>query len=238
MYTPSRIRAIYTHSYAEIYESLYLVPWPNKHRHNIANINRILSNLPIEGRRWLDVCCGQAWHFSQFFGATKKFGLDISLAQLHRAKRRNPNAAFIQCDALAPSFGDGLFDLVTSFWGAYCYLDNENFIGEFVDNTIAWTRPGGTVYLELLLPEMLQSFNDSAFAGKSQFRVVALTQDFRRWSYSDCGGEHLMTSPPLSFFLSRFNTLFRDVTVEYDNGFMHHFVASGKVDSTAEHPVS
>lgn len=231
MQAPAAAQAIYDNAYADTYDALYLHPWPNKHRHNLATLARILESLPSEGCRWLDLCCGQAWHFAQFPASIVKVGLDISPAQLRRARQRNPDASFIQGDVLQPNilrpdFTGSAFDLVTSFWGAYCYLDDPVMIGTFVDKAISWTRRGGSVYLEILLAEMLESFNRSAFAGESGFRVTARSSDFSRWSYRDCGGEHLMTSPPLAFFTSRVEPFFESVNVNFDNGFMYHLVAS------------
>lgn len=223
------VSAIYSDEYADRYDDLYLTPWPNKHRWNVATITRLLSNSGDTGG-WLDLCCGQAWHFSQFPRSVFKLGIDLSSAQLHRAARRNPEASFVQGDVLRLPLVAGRFGLVTCFWAAYCYLDSEDRIATFIDDAVAATRDGGAVYIEVLLPEMLESFNRSAFARQSTFRVADRGGNFTRWSYTDGGGEHRMTSPPLEFFLSRLRRRFRTVTAQHDKGFMYHVVASGKGD--------
>jgi ubiquinone/menaquinone biosynthesis C-methylase UbiE len=228
MLTRQKIESIYTDRYAGIYDALYLEPWLNKHRWNIRKISEIISQYPEQGILWLDACCGQAWHFSQFPNRISKIGVDISLPQLRLAKKKNPDAFFLQSDILKVPFKSNVFYLVTCFWGAYCYLDSIKNIGAFLDNAVSWTKENGTLYMEVLLPTMLESFNDSSFAHTTNFRVVPESDNYHTWSYTDCGGKHIMTSPPLEFFTSRLQPFFSIVNAEYDNGFMIHLIASNK----------
>jgi ubiquinone/menaquinone biosynthesis C-methylase UbiE len=228
MYHPECITAIYDDSYASQYESLYLYPWTEKHELNVHNIKRLLLGLPRKKRRWLDLCCGQAWHFSQFSEPIEEVGVDISASQLKFARVRNPNATFIQGDILETVFPDESFDLVTSFWAGYCYLNSFERIETLVKKAIGWTRPGGALYFEILLPEDLQTFNDSFYAKQNGFHVIPRTPDFREWSYKDVGGHHQMTSPSLAFFMERLLPHFACLEAKHDPGFMNHLIATGK----------
>ncbi len=103
-----------------------------KHQLNVDNIISILRTLSTGQRRWLDLCCGQAWHFSMIKEGVdnglndriEKVGGDLSPAQLKRAALGNPTANFILADVLDVFLPQDEFGLVTSFWAAYCYLKN------------------------------------------------------------------------------------------------------------------
>src|SRR5208282_1906292 len=76
------VTAIYRDSYAAAYPSLYLTPWRNKHDLNARNLAAVLEGLAAPMPDWLDLACGQAWHFSLFPGRARMVGLDLSQAQL------------------------------------------------------------------------------------------------------------------------------------------------------------
>lgn len=220
--------AIYADGYAAAYEQLYLEPWPAKHATNLRILAALLPPGQRARARWLDLCCGQAWHFAQFPEVGRRTGIDLSAAQLARARARNPSALFVQADVLEAALPACSADLVTCFWGAYCYLDDPARIERLLHNALHWVADGGALYIELLLPEALRSFNDCGFAGRTAFRVLARSDDYRRWAYEDCGGRHLMTSPPLDWFTARLEPHFERLSVEHDGGFMSHLVATGR----------
>jgi hypothetical protein len=225
---PNAVRALYSPSYSGVYEDLYLQPWPDKH---LTNVRILESLLPTERRsdlRWLDLCCGQAWHFSRFPDVGQATGIDLSPSQIAAARVRSPGAQFICCDVLDADIAPGSTDLVTCFWGAYCYLDDVALIDAFVRRAVGWTAVGGSIYFELLLPGALASFNRSNFANTTSFRVEPRTADYSRWFYEDSGGKHLMTSPSEDWFLSRLAPYFDNVSVLYDGGFMKHLVVSAR----------
>ena len=233
MYQRQDICKIYREDYASQYENLYLHPWPEKHRTNQININRICSELGNSelGNKhlsWLDLCCGQAWHFSNFPDIETKVGIDISSAQLQRAKNRNPNALFVEADILHVSFDENCFDLVTSFWAAYCYLNSYKQIETLLDRAVSWTKIGGALYFELLLAADLKTFNSSLYAQQTGFSVIPRNPDFSEWSYQDSGGLHVMTSPPLDFFTSFLSKHFHRIEANHDAGFMMHLIATNK----------
>ncbi len=222
---------IYDARYAAEYARLYIAPWRRKHERNVRNLRRILGQLApgVQPPRWLDVACGPAWHFAQFCERITQVGLDASLAQLHSARAANPQASFVCADMARSVLAPACFDLVTHFWAGYCYLDDQARIGKLLENMIAWTRPGGACYLEVLLPGDVAAFNASGYARATGFRVWARTPDFVRWGYLDSGGRHQMMSPPLEFFIAPFQAGFERLEVEHDGAFMVHLIAIGRL---------
>lgn len=227
---PRGAALIYDSRYAADYARLYIAPWRRKHERNIANLRRLLGQLETgrEPPRWLDVACGPAWHFTQFSEPIRRVGLDLSMAQLHHARAANPQASFVCADMARSTLASGRFDLVTHFWAGYCYLDDEGRIGALLENIIAWTRPGGACYLEVLLPGDVATFNASGYARATGFRVFARTADFVRWGYLDSGGRHEMMSPPLEFFTALLGAAFSRLEAEHDGAFMVHLIATGR----------
>jgi SAM-dependent methyltransferase len=229
------VASLYGEEYAVRYASLYLAPWAQKHRLNTANLSRILDGLPgheggssPERPRWLDLACGQAWHFSQFPGRTRQVGVDLSPAQLALARCNAPDATLLHANVSELHFPDGSFDLVTSFWAAYCYLGSAERIAALVRSAIGWTSAGGALYFEVLLPRDLAAFNLSHFSARTGFAVSPLTEDYGEWQYDDVGGRHVMTSPPLEMFLDLLSGRFRDVEAKHDGAFMVHVIATGR----------
>ena len=232
--TLSGVRAIYDRAYADRYEELYIQPWQAKHEMNRRLLDMLMPRSTRPDRRWLDLCCGQAWHFSCYPEVGWRLGVDLSPAQLQIARLRNPQAQFLCANVLEVTLPQVSYDLVTCFWGAYCYLDDNQLIATLLQRMLAWTAPGGALYLELLTPDVLASFNASEFAQRTGFRVEPRSGDYTRWSYSDAGGHHLMTSPTREWFLEQLTGHFRDVRLHEDGGFMSHLVATGHCKSRAD----
>ena len=218
--------SIYCKRYASDYPELYIGPWRRKHDLNKCNLNRILTALRLEQPTWLDIGCGPAWHFSMFPEFAHRVGLDLSEEQLAQAKRNAPNANFVCADmACAPLLATS-FDLVTNFWAGYCYLGSRERIGNLLRDIIQWIRPGGALYLEVLLARDLESFNRSLFANATGFTVVPRSADYTEWRYHDSGGQHLMVSPPLEFFVDVLTPQFRMIEATHDGAFMVHLIAT------------
>lgn len=229
MYDPEKISLLYNEQYAKAYEAYYLHPWIDKHELNVVNLKYILDGIERGEKRWLDTCCGQAWHFSVFPDNTiEKTGVDISSAQIKLATRRNPTARFICDDITNVSLPYDFFDIVTNFWAAYCYLNSYDKIAMIISKVIQWTQKGGAIYFEILLPQDLRTFNESPYSHQTGFHVSARSADFSEWYYEDTGGRHNMLSPPIEFFLDRLKGNFCHVKAEHDKGFMTHLIATGK----------
>jgi ubiquinone/menaquinone biosynthesis C-methylase UbiE len=155
-------------------------------------------------------------------------GLDLSQAQLARARTRVPYAAFIHGDMARVSFPKASFDLVTNFWAGYCYLGSQERIAAVLRKAVRWIRTGGALYMEVLLARDLESFNCSHFAGQTGFAVKPRSEDYTEWRYDDVGGRHQMTSPPLEFFLDLLAPEFGTIEARHDSAFMVHLVATGR----------
>lgn len=224
----TRAAAIYQENYATVYPSLYFTPWRNKHDLNLKNLAAVFQRLAAPMPRWLDLACGQAWHFSMFSGRARMVGLDLSRAQLARAQARVPRATFVQADMARVPFPKGSFDLVTNFWAGYCYLGRQERIAAVLRNAVSWIRTGGALYIEVLLARDLESFNRSQFAAKTGFAVTPKSEDYTDWRYDDVGGRHEMTSPPVSFFLDLLAPSFDTIEARHDSGFMVHLIATGR----------
>lgn len=189
---------LYSASYAPIYRRIFIEhpQWRAKHQRNLEILRSLLS----PESRWLDLLCGQAWHFSQLPEVGSRTGVDASAAQLAFARRECPAATFIEADVLSCDLEAASFDVVTSFWGSYSYLDDPDRIARFVARMIEWTAPGGAVYLELITPETLLAFNRIAFAAETGSATELRSADATRWSFRDPAGVHRLTSPPIAFF--------------------------------------
>ncbi|MCC6425738.1 MAG: class I SAM-dependent methyltransferase [Phycisphaerales bacterium] len=222
------VAAIYGRAYAETYESLYVHQWPEKHAVNLFVITRLLHEQGSQAKSWLDVGCGQAWHFSKVTTPTvEKVGVDLSLAQLSMARSRNPTASLVCANMMDPIFS-GAFSLVTSFWSPYAYLRDSAEVTEFLRRLAGWTQVDGSLYLDLMLPDEVGTFLGSDFARKTGFQLFQLAPDRTRWTYRDLGGDHEIVTPPLALFHDEFSRHFRTVDVEFDRGRFAHLIARGK----------
>ena len=220
---------IYTEGYVPTYERLYIEHqlWEPKRAFNTRTITTLLHSLGL----WLDTCCGQGWHLARF-PHRRRVGLDISGAQLERARQRNPGVPFIQADLCDYEFPDGQrFDLVTNFWSAYSYLNDEGKIRALVEKLVRWTAPGGALYLESTVPETLEDFNDSEFAKETGTRVVLESREGVHWQFHDPGGIHRMMSPPREFFTDLIAPHFARVESEVVVRSLRQIIAVGKKGS-------
>jgi len=162
-------------------------------------------------------------------GRAQMVGLDLSAAQLARARRNAPHASFVQGNMAEATFAPASYDLVTNFWGGYCYLGSRARIASLWRSAIDWIAPGGALYVEVLLGEDLASFNRSQFAQQTGFAVIPRSDDYSEWAYQDIGGTHVMTSPPLQQFLDIVSPAFQAVETKHDGMFMVHLVATGRL---------
>jgi SAM-dependent methyltransferase len=154
-------------------------------------------------------------------------GLDISDAQLARARLMAPGASFVCGNMIEASFPENSFDLITNFWAGYCYLPNRACIAKLWRSTVDWIAPGGALYIEVLLGKDLETFNRSRFAGRTGFVVSPRCEDYSEWEYDDTAGRHVMTSPPLEEILEVVSPFFDTVNARHDGDFMFHLIATG-----------
>ena len=217
---------IYGERYVQPYAALYIDHplWEPKLQCNLAVLSRLLKPLG----NWLDTCCGQGWHLAQF-PAHRRMGIDNSAAQLEQARLQNPGVPFIQADITEYEPPDEQrFDLVSNFWSAYSYLNDEDAIRELMEKLVRWTAPGGALYVELTVPELLEEFNESEFAAETGAHVSLRSPDGVLWDYRDPGGVHRMMSPPLEFFTDIISPHFAGTDHSMVVRAVRQFVAWGK----------
>ena len=124
----------YYEARAPEYDDVWLGRGRFAHRHDgdwfeeVALLLGGIASLPAAGT--LDVACGTGFLTRHLHGGVT--GLDQSRRMLDEARRKAPDATFVQGDALDLPFEDGEFDrLFTSFF--YGHLeggDRDRFIGE------------------------------------------------------------------------------------------------------------
>ena len=221
-----KAKEIYGDAYAPAYEDLYIrhPQWKPKHQFNIDMINALLTPFG----NWLDVCCGQGWHLSKF-PERRRIGIDASEAQLARARQRNPGIELIHSDVTEFEFDSPQqFDLVTSFWGSYCYLASSDEIFALFDKMIQWTAPGGSLYLELIVPETVTEFNDGSFSPLTGTKVTRSDASSIEWQFHDVGGIHDMVSPRIESILAHVAPNFDSVDSRFTFTDMRQLIAQGR----------
>jgi hypothetical protein len=155
-------------------------------------------------------------------------GIDISEAQLTRARINAPAATFRCEDMTEVRFPKASFDLITNFWAGYCYLNSREGISNLFRSAVDWIAPGGALYTEVLLGEDVMRFNGSGYAARFGFSASPRSDDFTDWEYDDSGGKHILTSPPLQGFLDIVSPEFSAVEALHDGTFMVHLIATGR----------
>ena len=105
-----------------------------------AWIGKLLARLE-PGSRVLDLGCGGGRQAQAFASGYRYTGVDLSAAQLGLARRRLPEATFIQADVTELELGPASFDAVVSLFmlGHIPRLDQEPLLRKVA----TWLRPGG-----------------------------------------------------------------------------------------------
>ncbi len=140
--------------YQQAFDEDYLERYSHRNSEEAREaVDLILRHAKVPaGARVFDLCCGPGRHLTQMsekIDATL-FGGDLSAALLARAQSRNPNANLVRLDMRHLPWGDDAFDLVTNFFTAFGYFDNdeENFgVFQEVARTL---KPGGYFFFDFL----------------------------------------------------------------------------------------
>ena len=118
------------------------VEWPR-----MRHLRELLSQLPIGGDV-LDVGCGNG--VPEMVAIQERHngvGVDVSAAQIDRAREKVPEARFIHGDMLGVSFDDASFDAIVSFY-AIEHVPREEH-GRLLKRFYRWLRPGGRLLFTL-----------------------------------------------------------------------------------------
>lgn len=123
---------------------------------------------PRPGMRILDLAAGTGWSTRPLADAgAQVVPADLSFGMISEGKQHSPGLPFVQADALALPFADGVFDAVTISYGIRNVEDTSGALAELR----RVTRPGGvlvvlefstptwapfrTVYTELMLKRVI-----------------------------------------------------------------------------------
>ena len=206
------VLAIYDAEYAQYYPTYWNEGCLIKNAGNLDCIDDLL----LDNGDWIDLCCGTGWHFGKVSRTCNKTGLDLSPEQLAVAEKIHPEATFILGDVIETE-PDPTFDLVTSFWFAYGYLDDTELIAEFCRKMVGWLKPGGNLILEVGDGALVSTWNASSRAQNSIARVFPRTDDWTKWSFFDRGGVHNLTTPEYSFFDEILGSFFDHFERRFEN---------------------
>lgn len=142
------ILSVYDEWYADTYDDRFLTghPWVR----NLAEYGvEVIRALLPPGGRWLDVCCGTGWHLSQLPDVERE-GLDLSPAMVARAREVNPGVTITEGSYLDPLPElKERFDLVTSLWLGYQFVDSLKDLELAVSNMASWVAPDGALFMHV-----------------------------------------------------------------------------------------
>ncbi|MGB0563767.1 MAG: UbiA family prenyltransferase, partial [Spirulinaceae cyanobacterium] len=218
----SQIHQIYDKGYAQNYDQKFLLNDRSRintefERDTIAQLLSEIGNNPT----WLDVACGTGY-FLSCFPEIERTGLDISPAMLAVARQANPNIPLLEGDYRdqRPQW-QGQWDLVSSMWWAYGYVESLAELEQLVANFADWTSDRGVCFLPVCEPELIgvgklklpyTYTNDDelgGYGGSIQFEAVIWT-----WIDEQTGKRHEnMIAPQLAHLMSLFEKYFQHVEV-------------------------
>ena len=186
---------------ARLYRHLYIDDafWRPRNLENERILRRLVEALP-KPLQWVDLFCGQGWHFDFSGPGVSATGVDASGPQLELARARNPDATFVEGEVLDVLQSEALqlpIGLATIFWGAYGYLGSVHAIDSLLRSLANRMTRGNVLYLEVLDPSTLLEFNTSSFAAEQACRVEQLDEESWTWKYRDPLGPHVLCTPPL-----------------------------------------
>lgn len=182
---------------------------------------KVLDKLISTKDKWLDIGCGTGYFLSQFPN-NYRGGLDLSIDMLEVAKKNNPTIQFLKQGDFRndiPEFREK-WDITSSMWGAYCYVESMTEFNQFIQNISSWTKPGGVCFLPLIDFEdvlywrgELQHYNPDIeiFGGPCYINAVT-------WSYYDEKHDKMhenLISPHSEYIKKEFLTQFEEVITIY-----------------------
>ena len=126
----------------------------------------LIDRLP-DNAQVLDIGCGAgtpvAQTLAQHFAVT---GVDISAAQIRRARNNVPIARFIHSDIMALEFPPALFDAVVAFYSIF-HLPREEH-AELLRRIYTWLKPGGYL-LATVTQEAEAAYTEDDFFGVTMY---------------------------------------------------------------------
>ncbi|MCT7958963.1 phytanoyl-CoA dioxygenase family protein [Laspinema palackyanum] len=213
---------IYDRNYAQNYNQRFLLNDLSKidadfEQETIAQLLDEIGDNPL----WLDVACGTGYFLSRF-PDVERAGLDISPAMLEAARQANPNIPLVRGDYRdrRPQW-EGKWDLVSSMWWAYGYVESLAELEQLVANFADWISDRGICFLPVCEPELIgtgklklpYTYTNAdqlgGYGGSIQFEGVIWT-----WIDERTGNRHEnMIAPQLEYMVSLFEKYFDRVEV-------------------------
>lgn len=212
---PEQVRDLYDDDYASLYDERFLLAeWP-KHG---ADFEASLVGAQIgDDAKWLDVGCGTGYFLSLFPGIHRA-GIDISPAMVERARRVNPDAAFIDVGDFRSNVADwhGKWTLVTCMWTAYNYVESMSEIEILLENFARWTAPGGTCFIPVMDLEDIRPFTVVPYRENPEVWGGSIAVTGVTWTWEEATTEKVHThlvAPQVGFFVERLSESFEQVEV-------------------------
>ena len=145
----------YTRLAGEIYDALF----DSKDcQQEAARIESLIYQLKqADGRRLLDVACGTGGHLVFLADKFTVAGLDLSPAQLERARQKLPAVEFHQANMLDFHL-EPRYDVVTCLFRSIGYADQLTTMRQAIQNMADHLRPRGLLIVEpFFTPEVYQA---------------------------------------------------------------------------------
>lgn len=205
---------MYDRSYAEAYNDRFLLL-----PHTKINVDfelGIVGELLGPGSQWLDIGCGTGYFLSQFPGVARA-GFDLSPAMLEQAAAASPDALlFRQGDFRLPvPEWRGHWSLVSCMWAAYAYVESVKEVELVLANMVAWTQPGGAIFIPVLDLEDLRNQSVSYYEDDDLFNgSLLITGCSWTWTERDTGKTHEhLVSPHVGHFVAALAPHFDEIAV-------------------------
>lgn len=99
----------------------------------------------------LDAACGTGRHVAELVGRFDCVGVDANAGMLRLARKRVPEAAFVQADMCSLSL-DRRFDAMTCLFGSIGYLGSWERLDQALASFAAHLRAGGAFAIESWIP--------------------------------------------------------------------------------------
>ncbi|WP_188930724.1 class I SAM-dependent methyltransferase [Puia dinghuensis] len=198
----------------------------------------VIRNLLSEDSRWLDVGCGTGYFLSQFPGV-QRAGLDLSPEMLKVALAANPDALFLRQGDFTQAIEEwnASWSLVTCMWTAYNYVDSMTDVERVVANMVAWTRPGGAVFipvmdLEDLRPNRQLPYEERADVFGGTIYLTGFTWSWRE-DRNDRFHKHLV-APHIEHFVHLLEPWFDNIEIVRYSPFMRGWVSRKAIVATGK----
>lgn len=141
----------YYYGYSDFYNYGYWEPGIHSQKEACENlVEKLLGFIPDRRGRILDVACGMGAttrHLLNYYNAADVVGVNISEAQLARARQNAPGATFLAMDATNLQFEDASFDNVICVEAAFHFNTRDNFLSE----AHRILKPGGRLVMSDIL---------------------------------------------------------------------------------------